>query len=967
MREKAWMLIIIISLLFLVGTVGAEMPDNVTITGNSSWIVAGSGPSTYMVTVTNQSSGGVLNVDVSFEVNNTLGTLNPGTKQTDSNGIASSNFNIGTKSGTSTITIRVLYNGGSDGIFDETYIFDQNIDHDILSANYTPSTGIVEEEIPFTVSIKDKWGNPIDNRRGDNTVSLSVTCPLPNDCSFVDHGVDYGHSYTSQPVQGNLTIPIKFGTKSGLTTIIMSSIKDPVKDIDEQYVYIDTLAGDPALKVDISPASLTVPVNTGVFSFIYTISDKNNNPVANEPVHIVTSLGEILDTKTNAFGQTPLLSYGPKGTVYNAININATSGNLTKNVTVAFSTAETKNLALYVLPQSMPSLDVDPSSHADAVGKVVDAYGNPISGQTLAYSLTCSAADPTEDAVPHLTNYGGQTNNNGYVETIFIPGSFNSTTDKKGSCQLAANWNDNPSYPPQTVTLTWVNYPYVSIYTGVPQQTVHINDTIDVTISIVGSGKEPKGGPVSVMLDLDASSNFANQGNRVDKAKNATAKFVKNLSSHNALNQLGLVSYGDIDNEVLHLSPTDNHALVLSNINGTFLNMSGGVSGGITVERSIDEAVVRIMGPPPPNKVRAIVSLGDSAYTNNNGVLARLVNETWTQNQIRVFVILYLSETGSTGCGTPTDSKAVRMRLLAEQTQGKFYWGCSEAAINAAFADVAETLRRLSAENATMSVSFSNIAVNNTTSLTGSQVYDYIPVDIPAGLPPGVVSPPNATVNSNARTSIIWTNGNQSIVNQINEWPELKFNVGTIEIGKNWSATFRLKVKQPGCYNVFGTGGSELVFNGGSNNLSLPDLPICVVEEPDNQGFKNGTLDVNDLDTIPSASTNPPFTDFIPLQWNTSYNSTVSTNNATEYVYYCKERFVGDCVPNTNGVWNQVEVKTGIPTGDSSQSTFLDVRNFPLGTYVVWVHATAEDAVPADATTSRFTVRSASPYFIKLQ
>jgi hypothetical protein len=72
-------------------------------------------------------------------------------------------------------------------------------------------------------------------------------------------------------------------------------------------------------------------------------------------------------------------------------------------------------------------------------------------------------------------------------------------------------------------------------------------------------------------------------------------------------------------------------------------------------------------------------------------------------------------------------------------------------------------------------------------------------------------------------------------------------------------------------------------------------------------------------------------------------------------------------VPNTNGVWNQVEVKTGIPTGDSSQSTFLDVRNFSLGTYVVWVHATAEDAVPVDATTSQFTVRSASPYFIKLQ
>jgi len=951
MREKAWMLIIIISLLFLVGTVEAAI--QVSVTGNSSWIVAGSGSSAvYTLTVTDSTSGPLQGANVAFSVDPAFGYMNPASVITNSNGQAVSTFTVNTKSGTAQIFANIAALALSTPIL-------QNIDHGVLSPKFTPATGTVGAIIPFNVSITDQWGNPIDNRRGDDTVSLYVTCPLPNDCAFIGNG----HSFSSQPdSNGNLPIPLQLGTKSGLTAIVMS----PVQDLGEQVFMIDAIAGDPALKIDISPSSLTAPVNTGVFSFIYTISDNFDNPVANEPVHIVTSLGEMLDTQTNAVGKTPLLSYGPKSTVYNAININATSGNLTNNVTVAFSTAETKNMVLYVLPQSLPSLDVDPSSHADVVGKVVDAYGNPISGQTLAYSLTCSAPD-SEDAAPYLTNYGGQTNDNGYVETIFIPGSFNSTTDKKGSCQLAANWNDNPSYPQQTVTLTWVNYPYVSIYTGVPQQTVHINDTIDVTISIVGSGKEPKGGPVSVMLDLDASSNFANQGNRVDKAKNATATFVKNLSSHNALNQLGLVSYGDVDNEVLHLSPTDNHALVLSNINGTFLNMSGGVSGGITVERSIDEAVVRLMGPPPPNKVRAIVSLGDSAYTNNNGVLARLVNETWTQNQIRVFVILYLSETGSTGCGTPTDSKAVRMRLLAEQTQGKFYWGCSEAAINAAFADVAETLRRLSAENATMSVSFSNIAVNNTTSLTGSQVYDYIPVGIPAGLLPGIVSPPNTTVNSNARTSIIWTDGNQSIVNQINEWPELKFNVGTIEIGKNWSATFRLKVKQPGCYNVFGTGGSELVFNGGSNNLSLPDLPICVVEEPDNQGFKNGTLDVNDLDTIPSASTNPPFTDFIPLQWNTNYNSTVSTNQATEYVYYCKERFVGDCVPNTNGVWNQAVVKTGIPTGDSSQSTFLDVRNFPLGTYVVWVHATAEDAVPADATTSRFTVRSASPYFIKLQ
>ena len=365
MREKSGMLIIIISLLFLVGTVEAAI--QVSVTGNSSWIVAGSGSSAvYTLTVTDSTSGPLQGANVAFSVDPAFGYMNPASVITNSNGQAVSTFTVNTKSGTAQIFANIAALALSTPIL-------QNIDHGVLSPKFTPATGTVGAIIPFNVSITDQWGNPIDNRRGDDTVSLYVTCPLPNDCAFIGNG----HSFSSQPdSNGNLPIPLQLGTKSGLTAIVMS----PVQDLGEQVFMIDAIAGDPALKIDISPSSLTAPVNTGVFSFIYTISDNFDNPVANEPVHIVTSLGEILDTKTNAFGQTPLLSYGPKSTVYNAININATSGNLTNNVTVAFSTAETKNMVLYVLPQSLPSLDVDPSSHADVVGKVVDAYGNPISG-----------------------------------------------------------------------------------------------------------------------------------------------------------------------------------------------------------------------------------------------------------------------------------------------------------------------------------------------------------------------------------------------------------------------------------------------------------------------------------------------------------------------------------------------------------------------------------------------------------
>ena len=185
------------------------------------------------------------------------------------------------------------------------------------------------------------------------------------------------------------------------------------------------------------------------------------------------------------------------------------------------------------------------------------------------------------------------------------------------------------------------------------------------------------------------------------------------------------------------------------------------------------------------------------------------------------------------------------------------------------FQELIEIISELCGANTQMTISFDNIKINKTyTATNGSELYDYIPVDIPAGLPVGVMSAPSTTINSSARTSIIWPNNTQSIINQSNQFPNLQFTVGKVGLKKNWSTTFRLKAKKIGCYNLFGP-GSEINFGMGTLPLTLPDVPICVNTTVNDTGVLQGTLDVSNLHTVSSG----PFADFVPLQWNTYYNS----------------------------------------------------------------------------------------------
>ena len=188
MRAKAE-IVVIIGLLFLVGTVGAVI--QVDVTGNSSWLVAGSGSSAaYTVTVKNITSNvPIQGATITFLVDPAYGTMSPAPVTTNSIGQAVSTFTVNTTSGTAPILASINYTAGTvgEGPFSINKTILQNIDHG--TPYYDPSSslplftypeeGTVATEIPFKISMYDSWGNPIDNRNplDIHTIGLQVSSP----------------------------------------------------------------------------------------------------------------------------------------------------------------------------------------------------------------------------------------------------------------------------------------------------------------------------------------------------------------------------------------------------------------------------------------------------------------------------------------------------------------------------------------------------------------------------------------------------------------------------------------------------------------------------------------------------------------------------------------------------------------------------------------------------------------------
>ena len=185
-----------------------------------------------------------------------------------------------------------------------------------------------------------------------------------------------------------------------------------------------------------------------------------------------------------------------------------------------------------------------------------------------------------------------------------------------------------------------------------------------------------------------------------------------------------------------------------------------------------------------------------------------MVQKTWGTNKIRIYTVQYVSSLNN--CDI-TKGVAKDLNDLAVAAHGKYYCADTKENVTASLRDAYQNLSQIAGVDTTMALDFQNVAyVYNNTTYSGNDTVSYI-----ANGP--FVNHTKGSIDSGGRTSIIWTDGNQSVVNQTDDWNDdfnLNFTIGTIHIKETWETTFRLRMNKEGVINLFGP-GSKISYNGG--------------------------------------------------------------------------------------------------------------------------------------------------------
>ena len=165
-------------------------------------------------------------------------------------------------------------------------------------------------------------------------------------------------------------------------------------------------------------------------------------------------------------------------------------------------------------PEYMASRDVNPAITSDITATVTDIMGNPVDNETVTFSLGAvgyPGGPYNVTSFPSLTSLSAITDADGHATVQFIPGGFSTTSTDlyysktaTGTCTVTAHWNTTT----KNILVTWKNYPYLSVETSVNPQTIAVNDTVDVTITLQADGWALQPKPIDVVLCTDRSGSM---------------------------------------------------------------------------------------------------------------------------------------------------------------------------------------------------------------------------------------------------------------------------------------------------------------------------------------------------------------------------------------------------------------------------------------------------------------------------
>ena len=790
----------------------------------------------------------------------------------------------------------------------------QYIDHSIPTK--IPSGGIilppqgeatVGTETEIGILMQDAHGNPIDNRR-------EVDEARPSEAEKVLYSVTGSPGApdsTASFLPGNLINITIMVNETGWTTTPLALDIRPGPNI----IKIDPQTSVPDLKrtiigvPDRIPHSITSTISTsdgferdyvladGIqkFYILYQLTDEFGNGVQLKDVRISTDLGESFIATTNATGAIGI-DYGPKSFVRDII-INATSlqnTSVTKEDVIRFVNLTADDLLLTAAPQSMASYDARPE-FAHLYGYIIDTEGNLVlPGEEINFTIARIWYDKTpydplviensslgDGVVSGRTSLTVSTGANGYALVYLKPATFSIDefadgydSTSTGHCEVVADWT-NPNGTPvhRSIIFTFKNYPYLSAETSVSPTRVNVTDTVNVTLILRGDGFALLPKPIDVMLVVDRSGSMGwdldGSQTRLQALKTAATNFVNQMNS--TTDRVGLLPYS-----------TEIYTYRYRQLGTEFETVKYQISrlsaDGWTASRlALKESVVRMNQVPnnDPRTIRAIIFMTDGEFNYYGDPLARgqgySSTYAWTTTYIdrhRWFSGLGGTYGSGTYDNTITDqnmSVYARnnhyrvytisfspdiieggdtwnvMENLANHTGGKHFHAESAQELYDVYEQIAGELKTAAGVNTTVDLDFENIQVKNVT-VPGAEVFNYEYSD---GISTYIKR---------------WVSGSdpwyQNTINQTQEWNDyhqLDFDVGTIEIQDNWQATFSLRVLQDGDISVFGA-NSIITFDGNST-LKVPDTIISAVANLRDEEFAYAEFHESDIQVTQISQT----------------------------------------------------------------------------------------------------------------
>jgi hypothetical protein len=549
-------------------------PVNLEFSSNKDWVIAdGSSVAVFTVHVTDMAGKPIEGAGLAFTIDSPWSLIYSST-MTGADGTGYAQLFPATKSGSPKVTVTATVPGVTDPL---TATLTQDIDATTpFVARYAyPGAATVGSTQNITVSVADKYGNPVTSRRLPNAVGFATTDSgsggFPDEDRIL---VKTGSALLNDT--GYATIPYTLNTATGNNYVTLA----PPPPIGMSLICINGVGDSQPFSIvqSVSPPGNPPFVMTNdksVATIDYYLYDQWGNPSTGQDILITTSAGEDRIFITNMEGRATVI-YGPKSTAgYYYITATAVQNKTVKiTQTIQFASGDPKDMILTASPQTMASREVNQNMVASVIAKVIDEKGNPVRGQTVTFKIKnvdfatfTKVGDPEIESNGVMTAVIGApipvlTNEDGQAILYFYPGSFPKYTEpgfnenSQGAAIINATWAGPNGDVIRDISLSYKNYPFLSVYTDVIPKTVQLGGAVDVSVRLVGDGWALQPKPIDVILLTDRSATMLinetvsasnilveeSPNDRMVDAMNAAVAFVGMTAGQD---RIGLVSFGD--------------------------------------------------------------------------------------------------------------------------------------------------------------------------------------------------------------------------------------------------------------------------------------------------------------------------------------------------------------------------------------------------------------------------------------